>query len=347
MSRKEVKRNRDKKLAKRKIVSKQKSKQRRILKGQNQNLPVLPTERRSYKRIYVAKSDFRFGNNRDEVLSLISRIEKSLHHSESVFIDLVQVKSIDLEAIVLLLGIMAEFNTQGIKFNGSLPLDFVARGKLKDSGFLERLFPQTVNYSFGKKKGIFTHGKNVTDQNLTADIISNSLIAVFGKRKRSQGAQRVLIEAMKNTISHASTSPGRNHWWLSVREDPKEGKVTFSFLDYGVGIFKSLTSRDKSDPGYSWLEKNLKLGYSNHVILEKIMNGELHNVSRTKKQQHGTGLPSMKSAYSNGFISKLTIMSNDVIGDVGNGVYQKIPVNFSGTLIQFEIVDTCKSFDYE
>jgi hypothetical protein len=266
----------------------------------------------------------------------------------STFVSLSTVVDIDIDAIVMLLAIMAEFDTFGVRFNGDLPLSADARDKLRSSGFLDQLYPSGDSYQFGDKQGIFTHGTNICDQSLSARIVSDALIAVFGEKRRSQGAQRVLIEAMKNTIHHAAlVTEKQRHWWLSVSKDPNNKRVIFSFLDYGVGIFESLQSKGPNEPAYSWIRKNLSLGVSNTRILKGIMSGELTHVSRTRKPKHGTGLPGMKSALENNFISKLVILSNDVLADVGAGTYESLNQSFSGTLIQFEIIKTCKSFDYE
>lgn len=343
---KEVKKNHDRKQLKRKLASKEKAKLRR--KGskikQNRNLSS------SYDNIIIIDGNFRFSSNKTLVLKRISAIEKALNREETVFVNLTGVTHIDLEAIVLLLGIMAEFRAKNILFNGNFPQNKVVKEQLMQSGFFKQLFPDSdyehENFSFGSKKGIYTHGQKLLDKDLSADLISESLITVFGKKKRSQGAQRILIEAMKNTVQHAGNSRKEKFWWLSIRKDKKNKKVTFSFLDYGVGIFNSLKSKSETDPGYNALKKFL-LGRSDASILEKIMEGKLNNISRTRKPQHGTGLPGMKTAIDNNFISKLVILSNNVYANVGSVEYEQLNVNFSGTLIQFEIIDTCKSFDYE
>ena len=300
-----------------------------------------------YDSRQIAPTDFRFVNNRNGVLSFIGRLEKILNRQKSVFVHLKEVKFIDLEAIVLLLGIMAEFKSVGIAFNGNFPLNIAVKKILNNSGFFEQLYPNTKEYTFGSKKGIYTHGKKIYDMDSSCEELSEAMSCVFGIKRRNQGARRVLLEAMKNTISHASASSNKRHWWLSFRKDEEKKKLTVSMLDYGRGIFSSLGFRDKDDPGYKWLEKNMKLGFTNYKILKKIMSGELKSVSRTRKPQHGNGLPGMKTALDNNFISKLVILSNNVYADIGSEVYTEIDNNFSGTLIQFQIDETCKSFPYE
>lgn len=343
-----VLRNKALKRHRRSLRSKQKARSKRK-RGKERR--IVQTALRSEISSYLAKvtlpPDFKFSSNRNGVLSKISEIESYLKKRSSTVVLLEDVKFIDIDAISLLLGIMAEFRARKIKFNGTFPKDPIIKSELIKSGFFEQLFPERRLITFGTKKEIFTHGSNILDQELTDEVISTSLKAVFGQKKRSQGVQRILIEAMKNTIQHADLAKNRRHWWLSVRELPDINKVIFSFLDYGIGIFQSLRSRDITDPGYTWFEKLAGLGTSNPRILRRIMDGELHNVSRTRKAQHGTGLPGMKTALVHNYVSKLVIMSNDVYADISQDDYSSLNANFSGTFIQFEVVKTCRSFDYE
>lgn len=328
----------------RRLKSKKKAQLKRKRRGRKQYHRLIMANN-YYDKEKEAPSNFSFHENRDGVLNFITQLEKNLYDELSLLVNMKLVVSIDLEAIVLLLGIMAEYNTRNIRFNGNLPDHSASKDKLVDSGFLNQLFPSGEQYNFGSERGIYTHGTNVFDQELSYEIVSNSLIAVFGEKRRSQGSQKLLIEAMKNTISHAGAGTNNTrHWWLSVRQDKNNKKATFTFLDYGIGIFKSLRTKGIHDPGYSWVEKNLKLDTRNHILLQKIMSGELQHISRSRKYNQGNGLPGMKSALDNNYISKLTILSNDVLADVGLNSYQQLVTPFSGTMIQFEIINTCKSF---
>ena len=299
---------------------------------------------RSPKLRIPAPENFSFSENRKGVLSFIGNLEKALNSGKTVFVKLDSVEHIDQAAITLLLGIMAEFQSSGIYFNGDFPRNTEAKETLIKSGFLKQLYPND-GYYFGSKSSIYTHGNKVYDEDLTCEELSEALICVFGERRRSQGARKVLIEAMKNTLLHASMKRER-HWWMSFKKDSKNNKLTVSMLDYGVGIFNSLKNGDEDDPGYKWYEKWIKLGANNYSILEKIMKGELKAISRSRIAGHGTGLPGMRKAFGNQFVSKLVIISNDVYADVGAEIYEPLGSDFSGTLIQFEITPECKSFPY-
>ena len=337
---KDLKKKLDSKKFRRKLLSKHKRKLRRSGIFSRR---IAPYTEKIGKEI-EAPINFSFQKNMDEVLGFISRLERMLNEKKSVFVNLQNVASIDIEAIVLLLGIMAEFHSSSVDFNGNFPINPYVKNKLDSSGFLQKLYGNDSTYTFGSNRGIFTHGKNVLDQVLTSEIISDSLEAVFDQRRRSMGAQRILVEAMKNTLQHASNDTTKRHWWLSVRKEKKDKKVIFSFVDYGVGIFKSLQTKSQNDPGYNRFSKLFNLGVKNRTILSGIMDGSLQAVSRTRQSKHGTGLPGMKTALDNNYISKFVILSNDVYAEVHKNEYRTVKPKFSGTLIQFEIINSCKSF---
>lgn len=301
----------------------------------------------SYDYEPEAPKNFSFSSNENGVLKYIGLLERYLNERKTVFVKLNNIVNIDQEAVILLLGIMAEFKSAKIEFNGNFPILLKAKNILINSGFLKQLFPDDQQVSFGSKQGIYTHGNKIYDEMSCTEALSEALECVFGEKRRSQGARRVLLEAMKNTIAHASPNKNKRHWWLSFNRDEKNNILIVSMLDYGVGIFKSLSIESPDNPGYSWYKKTFSLGYSNSTILQKIMESELVNISRTRQSKHGTGLPGMKTALENQFISKLVIVSNNVYADVSENTYRILNTEFNGTLVQFEICKKCKSFPYE
>ena len=332
--------NRTKKKNRRRLNS---IKKRKILRRNSANhLKILRRDNYDYK--FNAPINFDFQRNFEFVIGFISKIENALHKEKTVFINMTYVQKIDFDTIILLLGIMAEFKAKNINFNGNFPKNKAAKTELLNSGFLDQLYPNQQSYKFGSKNGIYTHGKKIIDQEFTANLISSSITHIFGPNKRSQGAQRILIEAMKNTLEHANPFIKSSSWWLSIKQDYIGKRTIFSFLDYGIGIFRSLKTKDKNSPGYTYFEQFFELGINNEDVLKKIMNNELHNITRTKLANHGTGLPSMKTAFDNNFISKLVILTNDVYADISANTYKSTSNNFSGTLIQFEINSNNKTF---
>ena len=64
------------------------------------------------------------------------------------------------------------------------------------------------------------------------------------------------LELMQNTNNHASLKVfGEKHWWLSVNYDKDNNKVKFSFVDFGMGIFKSLENKNSKSKIYGIIGK--------------------------------------------------------------------------------------------
>jgi hypothetical protein len=117
-------------------------------------------------------------------------------------------------------------------------------------------------------------------------------------------------------------------WWATVYGDLARRRVCYSFLDTGVGIFKSVNLH--------WVRKafrRLGLGDNSKVLLE-ILEGRVE--SRTGLPYRGKGLPTIYKKSQSGNIKSLFIIANDVYADVTNNDYRTLNVPFPGTLLYWE-----------
>ena len=301
---------------------------------------------KDYKKI-TAPQNFTLIGNPQPVIEFISKLKGRFEAKQKVIVVLQQVKNIDYDAIVLLLSIMVKFKAQKIDFNGDFPKDEKARSILTDSGFFKALgghFRDENRYDISKSKRnlIHTHAQKNVDSVLTANIIEQASKTIWGEGKRCQGVQRTLVELMLNTNNHATIGmEGDKHWWLSVNHHSETNKVSFSFVDYGVGVFNSLEKKPVGNKFYRVLDKMTSLfKYTNNAdLLKLIFNGELHKTV-TEQYWRGKGLPGIYEAFKRNSFSRLYIVSNDVYADVENNVYRKLNCNFSGTFIYFELNPT-------
>lgn len=329
----------------RKVLSENKRKERR-----KHSFKARGSIRFSYlfdKRV-SAPPIFSLSQNRDKVIKFIKDLDDNKQKGKSVFVFLHKIEVIDIEAIVLLLGIMAEFKSSSIQFNGNKPTKKEVENVLNRSGFFERLYQvEEEHYTFGKKSGIYTLGVEEYNEDITCEALCEAMVCVYGGMRRNTGARKVMLEAHKNTIAHASlTYNKKKKCYISFKEDKFHKTLTVSILDYGIGIFKSLSEAEEGSPGYNFFKKMANFRWSNQQGLKKIMEGELKNISRSGYPNRGFGLPAMKKAIESNHISKLVIVSNDVYADIGNDYYEKLNYKLSGTLIQFQIVPTCNSLPY-
>ena len=299
-----------------------------------------------YERIYAPEL-FSFLKNPEGVSAFISTLKRHYDKRKQVFIILKEISEIDYGAIVVLLSILVKFKANNIKFNGDYPDEPMAKSLLSKSGFIESLFRpfrQEDRYEILAKStnGIHTHAWKDVDSALGAEIIKTASLTIWGDVRRCQGVQRALIELMQNTNNHAViTRTGEKHWWLSVNHNTRTKKVSFSFVDFGVGVFTNLESKNRSSKFFGWTKKLSKLyKYGNNAeLLKLILEGHLHQTV-TGKHYRGKGLPGIAEAFQRNQISKLHIISNNVFCDLENNDYRMLKESFSGTFVYWEIGET-------
>jgi len=336
-----------KKSMKRKIVSKYKKRQKNksysgidneTLKEINKKIQT-KREILHYKQI-KAPEYFSLAHNTEETLSFISQIEHCFENKQRVFVDLNKVEKVANGAIVVLLSILVKFKTNGIKFNGNFPKNEEALEVLQSSGFFKYLYEKidkSETYSF--ENAICTHANKSVNSELSDEIIKESSKHIWGEERTCTGVQRVFLELMQNTNNHADLNKqGEKHWWATITPSSKEKKVTFSFIDYGIGIFESLSNKPKENKFYDAINKvkSVFKFNSNAELLKLLLNGDVHKTV-TGKYYRGKGLPGIYNACRNNKISNLIIISNDAIADYSTNTYKKLNSKLSGTFVYWEL----------
>jgi hypothetical protein len=296
-----------------------------------------------YKKV-KAPEDFSFKGNPERVIEFLNKVKECFDKRQKIFVVLEAVKKIDFDAIVVLFSIMIRFKSQNIQFNGDFPKEKTAKTILTQSGFFKNLFKhfrdeERYTVKTENDHSIHTHAFKNVDSELGAKIIQQASKTIWGEERRCQGAQRTLLELMQNTNNHASfEKEGDKHWWLSVNHDKKNKKVSFSFVDYGVGVFKSLTHKPEGSKFFNVLDKMVeKFKYGNNAELIKlVLNGELHKTV-TGEHYRGKGLPGIREAMRRNQISNLVVVTNNVYANVANDEFKLLNSNFTGTFLNWEL----------
>jgi hypothetical protein len=293
----------------------------------------------------VAPTILSFVRNPEDISEFISHIRQLEKDKQPVFVKLQHVKEIDYDGITVLLSAVVRFKAQRILFNGDLPSDQVARLIIEESGFFDYIndrFKDEDQYKLEGKK-IFTHAKKNVDPELGQKIIEAASKTVWGKQKRCPGVQRVFLELMQNTNNHASPEGfGEKHWWLSVKHIKEENRVTFSFIDYGVGVFNSLGNKRPGNKFYGAIDKLREKVFvaitrnSDPGVLKLIFEGELHRTA-TGKTYRGKGLPGIYQALQRSQISNLSMITNNVVYNSSSNEYLPLQFGFEGTFVYWEL----------
>lgn len=290
----------------------------------------------------TAPKNFSFLQNPIKVISFLNNLEKLFKKRNPAYVILKNVEVIDHSSITALLAIMIKFKEARIKFNGDFPINIAANDFLMKSGFFEQLNKANKNqaiYNIGKENQICTHAQKQVVPQIGLPIIEEASLTIWGEKRISKGLQRVLVELMQNTNNHATKEKGNSkHWWLSVNHDKLNKKVSFVFMDYGVGIFSSLNNKKIGNKWYGWQEK-IKGQFgtkTDEQVLKLLLDGKMH-ATVTGEKIRGKGLPSIGQVLDRGQLSNLHIITNNVYADVSGNEYRLLNQVFNGTFYYWEL----------
>lgn len=299
----------------------------------------------NYRKI-CAPANFSLIQNSDEVLRFINKLTSAYKQRKKVFVQLKNVKSISGDAVVLLLSNVIQFRSARIAFNGDKPKDEKVAKTIDDSGFFDILYGKYYDedeYKI-KSKNIFTHAKKNVDSELTANLISESASFLWGEERRCTGVQRIFLELMQNTNNHASHTIGDKFWWICVTKKYNPKRVCFSFIDYGMGIFNSLESKEPNDKFFGWMEKikDFCNPQQHYNVLHEMLTGKFHHTV-TGHYFRGKGIPGIYNEIKKESISKLIIISNDAFADPIIEDYHSLRYSLEGTFVYWEIDCDCRN----
>lgn len=290
--------------------------------------------------------------NPDEVLKFIAKLSSAYDRRKKVYVHLRNVTQMTDDALVLLLSNVAHFKDKRLDFNGDRPLDQGIERRIEQSGFYKILYSHkklasesgAIDLSEYSSKSIFTHAQKNVDSELTASLISEHSKFLWGTERRCQGVQRIFIELMQNTNNHASHTVGGKYWWISVSKRKAPKTICFSFIDYGMGVFNSLSNKKPNSKFYGWADKirNLVNPECHYEVLEALLTGRFHRTV-TNKYFRGKGLPGIYKELSKGSITNLIVITNDAFGDANKSIYKKVESPLNGTFVYFEVDMTCKN----
>jgi hypothetical protein len=281
-----------------------------------------------------APVDFSVFSNHEAVFSFVDEANRIRENKFYISINLENVRNLSNEAIVILLSIMFNFVADNLGVEAKAPLDFTVNDRLDKSGFFE--FMRGANASERNKKAfnkIHTKNSKEVDSEFTDRILQQATTTVWGDKRGNEDIQRVFVELMMNTNKHADPNKEASEtWWLSAEHDEENKRVSFAFVDNGVGILESIDKLAYKQGKFKELKAFIK---NDKDLLKDIMEGKLK--SRTGLSFRGKGLPASLKAFRRNSFSKFTIVTNGVYADFEKNTFTTFYPKFSGTLIFFEL----------
>ena len=270
--------------------------------------------------------NFSLVSNPVEVISFFNRLHL-LAARNHLTLDMSGTSVITTEAVTALIASISSVESDTY-IRGNQPNNEAAKHILAESGFFQHV--KVRGGAPASKLGLILRTESTTvEPKLARDLIHFGTKAIYGESRRCPAAYRVLIESMNNTRNHASKEEAsRKTWWCTAFADSNSGRVCYTFLDTGVGIFRSVRlSIFRRAYRAAGLTRNSD-------ILHDILEGKVE--SSTGIPYRGKGLPAIYSLARAKKIKSLIIITNDVYANVSQGDYQNLDLPFHGTLLYWE-----------
>jgi hypothetical protein len=286
---------------------------------------ITPAVQRKFFPLVVPKR-FSVVQHPEEAIAFLSNLNLYAQ-KHNLTLDLSRVTTLTSDAIAVLVATLNSLRETYVR--GNLPDDPDAQRILVGSGFFNHLhsmqpLPSTSQGQISRKRS------QKVQPDLARDLIHFGTKSLSGAEQKCNAAYRVLIESMLNTHNHAAKYMGkRETWWATVYADAIKKRVCFTFVDTGVGIFKSVRLGKLRG-----LYRRLRV-ISDADILREILQGEVE--SSTGLSYRGKGLPAIYQLSQLGKIKSLVIVANDVYANISKEEYKLIPVAFRGTLLYWEV----------
>ncbi len=256
-------------------------------------------------------------------------MRKLFRNKYNLFIDFSDITHLTPESLTVLLSKLTDGQfTRGMDYSGNEPNDSELKDRFASSGFYDVMVPRSKHNQANVGKFRKKRSKKV-EAEASDELIAFITETLYGEYRKCGGVTNALLESMGNTREHAAGKKGRYEtWWAAAHCNTKEKKAYYSFVDNGVGIFKS-----RPTTVLETALKKLRIK-SNIELLQKMLRREI--ASSTGIPYRGRGIPSIYKSLQRGDISNLIIITNDVYANVTQKVYKRLSPSFDGTFFYWE-----------
>jgi ABC-type transporter Mla MlaB component len=277
----------------------------------------------------------------ETVLKIIYECKRVPGKEILLIVDFSDVEKVNAAALALLLSVVSDLYTLGVKVQCKMPINSLAKNEIEESGFLEHFTNHRGERILGKHK-IFVKGRGKTEQQRIAMEIRAAMHTVYGEEDFNQPMQGAVVEMMANSVNHAFKKAGRRNtyfinelskrkrWYLSVVHNYPEQKVYFTFVDNGFGLLRTIRRGF-----FSRLAQLL----DDKSVLQKAFEGEYG--SSTQQKERGQGLPTILSAFDKKAIRNLKIVSNGCSYSFENQLINNLTNFFEGTAYFWTLDKKC------
>lgn len=310
----------------------------------NKNHKKYNSKRKKIKVTLITPENFSLINNTEETMkffmNFIENVKKE-EYGKEFFIDSSNVKKVTVDAIIYLIAIMRNPNTNitmKYRYTGNFPQNEDAQRIFQTSGF--------TKYVHSNAKKLPSSTENMTIMSglkNDPEIAKECCLFVMNKLKKTRKdvmpLQGVLIELMSNVYLHAyeKNSFMIKSWFIYAEHI--DDYVRIVFVDTGQGIAKTVRKnfyeKIQNIIGVAVKEFAIK----DEVLLESVFRGDFR--TSTRERHRGNGLKSVKEKITNSIFRKFEVISGKGKCSISSSgkISSRLGYNNTiyGTLFTFEI----------
>ena len=284
----------------------------------------------SYGRPYavVAPADFSI-DNIEHVISFLSEVDQKCRQQKVKLlkVDLAHVKKIDEYSISLLLSLLNRLSCKKIHYWGTYPEDFACKQFIIGSGFLD-IMQTNIQRPSSQNNGnqMFMVGKNCVDSKRIGRAVKESMVHIVGEECVYPPLYDNLLEISANSVEHANTIAVEKNWLISITKN--NDKLHFILTDTGFGILATIKKKIIQELNDTFLRNKAEILRNVFLKLYQSVTGEMN---RHK------GLPIIYESFTEGYISDLQVLTNEVFYNFTDNSYRIFKKGFKGVLYSWSI----------
>lgn len=279
-----------------------------------------------------APKNFSFVDNPQNVLIYFNQITEFVCDNQPVNIDIREIENLTPDTIILLIAKLSDKKSKRVGLSGNAPKE----------PLLHRMFLESGLYNFVRSRGakpvapnnkLWKHSTNNQVKGEMAGQATEICKIMFAKNNvvyDTDNLYNLLVEAMSNTINHADNNKYQVNWWLYYFIDEVNEKIKYSFIDLGIGIFKSASFNSYRKLFNIFLKGNA-------FLVKPFLEGKIISSRINDSEISGKGVKQIISCAILPEFINFTIITNDIKINVKTKASESLNTNFDGTLIYFEI----------
>lgn len=198
----------------------------------------------------VAPENFSILTNRGAVIEYIKKVLENIRIRKYSIMNMRDIQHTDLATIAIVISMMMDRRNQEAKMRKYVNVHTPPAGSEPGDLFRKAQFHQTVTGQ-GIADHTFFLSRRSTQVNTgyVGDVLSYA--KKFLGDDSVEHLAPIMVEIMQNTNNHANPDNTVDMfnipWFLAVLEDNDTGKMIFSVVDLGIGIFESLKLKNLAD----------------------------------------------------------------------------------------------------